>query len=367
MHICKNNSLDKISILIELGVTTKTCVFESYLLNENLTLTKPLKFELPYQTKINEFNYPYANFELLKNGIIIGKSLNNTILINTENTKKYVFESKIEGKLINSIRYYEDNTGLHFIGTYITKYTKEVFEKKPGLVKINFDEKTFNISNYKFIPFSDDQVQKIFPQVSEKTAYLEYAYSDKVHKNFLNLELDEIKSRGNDLILILSKSDYLIRDNAKEKGSPTTVEKFEMVPVKLSENNEITTFELYNRKSFYKLADPQGLTTLIDGDYMYSILGDTPSYGKDDPAGNDFNSRIYYAVTNLKTGITERKFFQLYTYKNKKDPRKHFVYYPLTLVSKYDNTLYFLTFGDIDSKGTSEQSIKFIGQLSITK
>ena len=119
VHVCKNNNLDKLFLVLECGRTTASAAFESYILSSDLSVSKPLKFELPYNVDDNtvEIQDPMAILTLANSGILIGKCLNTNFVINENNTNKKIFDTNLDGKIINSLRYYENNSGIQFIGT----------------------------------------------------------------------------------------------------------------------------------------------------------------------------------------------------------------------------------------------------------
>jgi hypothetical protein len=366
IHVCSNKKSNNVNILIEYDKGPKTASYDIFNLTPQLVISKPYKFELPYETNNEAYTLPLVEFKMLNSGYIEGKWLSNTVLINPEQSKKVILNQKNDGKIINSIKSYEDKNGLQFFGTYYVKNSKNLSEKQAGIVKIKFDESLFKVQDYSYIPFTLEQMNKMYPPVPEKEQYLEYTNSligaIKNHINFMNVELDEIVLNGSDLTLILTKSYYEIGTIIRGVQPLIINDRYDYIPVKLINEKELNVLSIINRKAAYNwFAYPQDITSINEGELIYSIFGDTPTYGKDDPNGYVFHSRLNYVVTNTKTGNSERKYFQLYNPKDNSSKRT-FDRYPIDLKSEYDNKIYFITKGD-----NLEKDTKFIGQLSITK
>ena len=368
IHILKNIKSENIRLIVELGLTKKSVVCESYILNNKSEISKPLKFEFSLNSEDPINTYPILDFNFLRNEFIVGTGLGKTIVINNLNTNKYFFNTKIEDKEINSIRYYEDQKGVHFIGSFYINNTKEIKNKKIGLIKFNFDESTMKVNNYEFILFSQDQISKIFYELPENDeAYIlgnkTLVEQKKVHKNTANFEIVEIIPFNNQILLTTTKSisffkyEQFTTTQGVNMVPTTTNHRFDMIPIIINEN-EIKILDTYKRYDYsHLIADPKDVISFVDNSYLYSIVGENNKYGKN-------GIRLHYALTNLNTGKIETKYFQISNPNNRGDLTKFFEYYPLGFKSEIDNSIYIITKGETDLMGRDDKSPKHILKIS---
>jgi hypothetical protein len=377
--ICTNPTRENIVIVSESSATEETqnknYKIEVRSINSSLTISKSINLEVPYSSKSNEVLPIYGEYTQLNDGNLFIKAQKNFLLINPTSNKKLILGNKIDGKLIMSLKAYTDNNITKYIGTYITKETENVTEKKSGIFTFELDETLFKPSKTQFIEFNQEQLNLLYPKLDKKEAFIQFG-NNKTDKNLMNYEIDEVVISNGRLILFTSKT--LVQNNTftnSQTGSNTNtyIYKDDIVPIVFVNNTIEKLFTPIKRTTAYvDVTSSDDMFSLNTNTHSFLIFGwdvkDTKriiGIGADNDEIEMKQNRMYYWVTNLETGLTEIKFIKINDKKSKNFVEKFMIQDRYEFQST--NGYYYLGSSEITIVGNDSKKPKFIGQLSITK
>lgn len=377
--ICTNPTRENIIIVSESSATeatqNKNYKIEIRTINPNLAITKNINLEVPYSSKSDEILPIYGEYSQLNDGNLFIKAQKNFLIINPTLNKKLTLGNKIEGKLIMSLKSYTENNVTKYIGTYITKETENLSEKKSGIFTFEIDETLFKPSKVNFIEFNQEQLNTLYPKLDKKEAYILFG-NNKTDKNLMNYEIDELINSNGKLILFATKT--LVQNNTftnSQTGSSTYtyIYKDDIVPIVFS-NNAIEKFmtPIKRTTSYVDVVSSDDMFSLNTNSHSFLIFGwdvkDTKrifGVGADDDEVEMKHNRLYYWVTNHETGQTEIKFIHVNNKKSKNFEEKFFT--PEKHEFQGVDNYYYLGSTELTLMGNDGKKPKFIGQLSITK
>jgi hypothetical protein len=380
--ICTNPTRENIIIVGESFATdatqNKNYKIEVRTINANLAISKNINLEVPYKSEANLSLPICGEYSQLNDGNLFVKSQKNYIIINPTSNKKLIVGNKIEGRLIMSLKSYTENNITKYIGTYITKETENISEKKSGIFTFEIDEAIFKPTKTQFIEFNQEQLTILYPKLEKNST------SD----NTMNYEIDELISLNNKLYLFASKTVLQYNsygNNQTGSGTSACFYKDQIVPIVFS-NNKIEKLLTPIKRSTVLLdvLKSDDIISLNSDKYVYLIFDWDYDNKRVFGIGNDGNeiemkqNRLYYWVTNIETGQTEIKYLQVNNKKLSNYQEKYIKQKYSSLLRKWygisENTefynsenIYFMGLSELSIVGNEDKKPKYIGQLSITK
>ena len=377
--ICTNPTRENIIIVSESSATeatqNKNYKIEIRTINSNLVISKSINLEVPYSSKSDEILPIYGEYSQLNDGNLFIKAQKNFLIINPTLNKKLTLGNKIEGKLIMSLKSYTENNVSKYIGTYITKESENLTDKKSGIFTFEIDEALFKPTKVNFIEFNQEQLNILYPKLDKKEEFIQFG-SNKTDKNLMNYEIDELINSNGRIILFTTKT--LVQNNtftSSQTGSSTNtyIYKDDIVPI------------VYSNNAIDKLMTPIKRTTsyadVVSSDDMFSLNTNSHSFlifgwdvkdtkrifgvGADDDEVEMKHNRLYYWVTNHETGQTEIKFIHVNNKKTKNFEEKFFT--PEKFEFQGVDNYYYLGSTELTVMGNDGKKPKFIGKLSIIK
>jgi hypothetical protein len=377
--ICTNPTKENIIIVSESSATeatqNKNYKIEVRTINSNLAISKSINIEVPYSSKSDEILPIYGEYTQLNDGNLFIKAQKNFLIINPTLNKKLTLGNKIEGKLIMSLKSYTENNVTKYIGTYVTKESENLAEKKSGIFTFEMDENLFKPSKVNFIEFNQEQLNTLYPKLDKKEVYILFG-NNKTDKNLMNYEIDELINSNGKLILFATKT--LVQNNtftSSQTGSNTNtyIYKDDIVPIVFSNNViEKLMTPIKRTTSYADVVSSDDMFSLNTNSHAFLIFGwdvkDTKrifGVGADDDEIEMKQNRLYYWVTNLETGQTEIKFIHVNNKKSKNFVEKYIT--PEKYEFQGTDNYYYIGSAELTLMGNDGKKPKFIGQLSITK
>jgi uncharacterized protein YpmB len=274
-----------------------------------------------------------------------------------------------------SLKSYTENNVTKYIGTYVTKESENLAEKKSGIFTFEMDENLFKPSKVNFIEFNQEQLNTLYPKLDKKEVYILFG-NNKTDKNLMNYEIDELINSNGKLILFATKT--LVQNNtftSSQTGSNTNtyIYKDDIVPIVFSNNViEKLMTPIKRTTSYADVVSSDDMFSLNTNSHAFLIFGwdvkDTKrifGVGADDDEIEMKQNRLYYWVTNLETGQTEIKFIHVNNKKSKNFVEKYIT--PEKYEFQGTDNYYYIGSAELTLMGNDGKKPKFIGQLSITK
>ncbi len=338
------------------------------LLKPNLTLSTTKIIEFPSElTKDYDINHLLANYSGIKGEKLVIETMYNTGVFNFSNNSSIILPADFENKVVQSSKFYIENNTLKFFGTFSEKFTEILSEKKPGIFTFDLDLITMKISNSQFIYFTNEQVNLLFSKLNKDLPDT-YASDPLFDRRKMYYTLDELIIEKGSFFMFLSKSLFF-----KTNYDYVFSYKETIAPMRLTNDGKISIFNLIQRNEFYNgdIIPKDDVSTLKDENNYYVFFGWQPKNEKKtfsiDLLSDDYvnyASKFQYYITDIKTGISTFKSFNVFNKANKSDI-KYISYDGAKLIG--DNSYYFISVEEPNIMGNSNKKSKQIGKLQISK
>lgn len=361
---------DNLFVGVELnGKEDENLKIDVRLLKPTLNISSSKILNLPNQLNNNYFvNHLLSDYTGITGENLVIETMYNTTLYNSSTNSFFTLPSDFDGKIVQSYKFEIINNHLKFIGTFSEKFTDIVNDKKPGIFTFDFDFKTMEILNKKFIYFSEEQVKKLFTRNKNEDLFDSYANDPLFDRNKMYFVIDELIIENEGVFLFLSKSLFLRTNNDLIVSYKDAI-----APIRLSNEGKITLYDIIHRNEYYSddIIPKDDVSILKDNNNYYVFFGWQPKNEKKsfsvDVLSTDYvnyASKFQYYVTDIASGVSTMKSIQMFNPSNKEDIK--FISYD-DFKLKGNNSFYFISTKEPNIMGNSNKKSKQIGLLQISK